>query len=71
MLLIFVGLYLLGAPRDMLAVRYQNMRLSMTGRPLKDEDFPKMGRYVSTMKLGGLVILVIGATVLAYAFMPR
>lgn len=67
-LFVFTGLFFITSPRDMLTVRYQNWRLSSTGRALKDEDFPRVGRLVSTLKLSGFLFVIIGIGILYLAF---
>ena len=66
--LVFIGFFFLLSPRDMLTVRYQNWRLRATGRPLKDEDFPRMDSFITRLKLLGFLLLLVGVVVLVFAF---
>jgi len=59
-LMVSLGAYLLVSPGDNLIVRYQNIRLSMTGMPLKDEDFPNMPRVVFLLKSCGAFMVIAG-----------
>lgn len=65
-----LGCYLLFAPRDALAVRYQNYMLAKTLRPLKDEDFGHLPKIVWGLKgfgalcLMGSAAMMVGVTML-------
>lgn len=63
----FLGVYLLFSPIDHLTVRYQNLWLSKSGMPLKDEDFPRMGKIVFLLKLAGVFMIVAGISVISVA----
>ncbi|WOO41574.1 hypothetical protein [Rubellicoccus peritrichatus] len=63
----FLGMYLVLSPIDHLTVRYQNLRLSMSQMPLKDEDFPHMGRIVFLIKLIGFLMIAAGIGVISIA----
>ncbi|WP_269539515.1 hypothetical protein [Cerasicoccus fimbriatus] len=56
-----LGCYLVFAPRDALAVRYQNYMLAKTMRPLKDEDFGHLPKIVWGLKGAGLLCLTLSA----------
>ncbi|MEO0796134.1 MAG: hypothetical protein AAFX93_13270 [Verrucomicrobiota bacterium] len=60
----FLGCYLLFAPRDALAVRYQNYMLARTMRPLKDEDFGNLPKIIWGLKGAGIVCLLVSAAML-------
>lgn len=66
-----LGCYLLFAPRDALAVRYQNYMLAKTLRPLKDEDFRNMGVIVWSLKGAGLACIALSAAMMVGVSLMR
>ena len=55
-----LGAYLLISSNDHLTVRYQNIMLRLTRKPLKDEDFKNIKEKLFLAKLIGSILFLFG-----------
>jgi len=55
---VVLAFYLLSTPRDTLIEKWQRFRLRYTGKPLKDEDFLYLPKWIPLLRTGAFLILV-------------